>query len=85
MQSSEFNQLSEFEQLLTLEKAGAYVGYQVKGAYLVKLYQLHHFYVELYWHIERNRMDAVKCFSSTELLAPYLKKMKVDLKNCFIN
>ncbi len=79
MNYSTFNQMPALFQLGELSKQGVFLGYRIVGIYLVSLYQAHNFYVETFYHIEKHRIDEVISFENTDLLIPYLKKIKIDL------
>ncbi len=72
-----FNQLSPSEQLASINADGVFLAYRLKTIYLVRLYQINHFFVETYYHIEDETMDSMHGFTDTERLSPYLKKIKV--------
>lgn len=72
-----FNQLSALEQLNKVKAHGVLLAFKLKSIYLIRLYQIGHFYVESYYHIEDETIDSMHGFTDTERLSPYLKKIKV--------
>ena len=79
MNYSTFSKMPALLQLGELSTKGVFLGYRVLGIYLVSLYQAYDFYVETFYHIEKHRIDEVISFENTDLLMPYLKKIKIDL------
>ena len=79
MNQIDFLELSTSNKLTELASNGNFLDFTVKGVYLVKLFQLHNFYVEIYHHIEKDRTDSIIAFNNTNKLAPYLNKIKIYL------
>jgi len=74
----QFHQLSEKEQLDTLEESGVYIAERDGAFYNIKLYQLENFYVELYLHTHFNVVVNINCFTNTDCLDPYLENIDLD-------
>ena len=74
MNQKEFKLQSDYEKITEVSEYGTYLQYIIKGPYLVKLYQYEGFYVETYFHIQKDRIDSILTFDKTNKLAPYLKK-----------
>lgn len=74
----QFHQLSEKQQLDTLEKSGVLIGERGGSFYNIKLYQLDGFYVETYFHTHFNVVVNINCFTNTDCLEPYLEGIDVD-------
>ncbi len=70
-------ELPQARQLAELLSKGTFVGYIIKGVYMVKLFQMKSYYVKTYYHIEKNRFDSVISFDDTDNLTPFLKKNKL--------
>ncbi len=49
-----------------------------KGNVKVALYALCTYYVEVYYDVESNMINQVKCFTSLKKLEPYLGKINID-------
>ena len=79
MNQTEFANLCQSLKLKELIKFGTYLDYIIKGPYLVKLFQYENFYIETYFHIQRDRIDGILTFNGTNKLTPYLKKIKLIL------
>ena len=77
MNQIEFMELSKDQQLVELLSKGTFVAYIIKGVYMVKLFQMRNYYVNTYYHIEKNRFDSVITFDDTDKLTPFLKKNKL--------
>lgn len=68
----EFNALDETEQHEQLWEYGVHIGEREADEYKIVLYQIHSFYVELFYYMEHNVLKKLKSFSDTELLDVYL-------------
>ena len=79
MKQIDFLVLSLEQQLEELFSNGIYLDFIIKGVYMVKLFQIKDYYIETYYHIEKNRFDRINSFDDTEKLIPYLKKIKLDI------
>ena len=83
----EFELLSDNEQIDLLYADGVYLGKRKAGEYSVVLYQLDNFYVEILYKRYRYYISRIRCFTSTNLLEPYLVQIniedivKYDIKN----
>ncbi len=73
-----FHQLSEKEQLDTLEESGVFIAERHRPFYNIKLYQIDGFYVELYHHTHFNVVVNINCFTNTDCLDPYLQSIDVE-------
>lgn len=68
------------EQVKEICREGKFVTHLVKGVYAITLFQLHDYYVELYFHLPKLRVEQVNCFDCTaKQLLPYFKKGKLNL------
>lgn len=77
---SDFSETPIEEQVKEINREGKFVTYFIIGVYAVTLFQLHDYYVELYYHIPKLRVEQINCFDCTDKkLLPYLKKGKLDL------
>ena len=79
MEQSDFLELSNSLRLIEILSNGIFLDYIIKGVYIVKLFQMKNYYVETYYHIEKNRFDSIISFNDTNKLSPYLKKIKLDI------
>ena len=79
MKQSDFLELSNSLRLIEILSNGIFLDYIIKGVYIVKLFQMKNYYVETYYHIEKNRFDSIISFNDTNKLSPYLKKIKLDI------
>ena len=75
----EYKALDECEQHEAIWDNGVHIGERKEGEYLVILYQLFSFYVEVRYHMRDNVLKGLRSFSSTEQLKPYLDI--IDLGN----
>jgi hypothetical protein len=77
MTLKEFEHLS-YELRLKEVRGGVCIGGRDEDQYAVLLYQLHSFYVELYWHREYCFVSALKGFDDTDRLDPYLESISLQ-------
>lgn len=73
-----FSALQKKEKLRLTNILGQYIGTRGEENYYIHLYQLHSFYVELFCHKQKSRIEKVHSFTSTDELIPYLEK--IDIK-----
>jgi hypothetical protein len=77
----EFLQLTEKEQFDLIRQDGVHVGKRKIGHQTILLFQLHGFYVEVYYKEYRKVVDRIHTSDSTDILQPYLDQVHVrDLK-----
>ena len=79
MEQIEFLELPQALKLVELLSKGTFLDFIIKGVYMVKLFQMKNYYIETYYHIEKNRFDSIITFDDTDKLTPYLKKIKLDI------
>lgn len=75
--------LKEFESIsyalrLKETRKGLCIGGRDEDQYAVLLYQLHSFYVEIYWHREYSFVSALNAFDDLKRLDPYLEKISLQ-------
>ena len=73
----EFIDLPQLLQFEALHKNAAYVGKRKNGHQLVLLFQLHGYYVEVYYERYRKTIDHIVTTDSTEILQPYLEQINI--------
>lgn len=73
----EFMDLPQELQFEVLHKHGVYVGKHKAGKQTVVLFQLHGFYVEVYYKQYRKIIDHIVTSDSTEILHPYLEQINI--------
>jgi hypothetical protein len=79
---TEFIDLPQELQFEVLHKHGVYVGKRKADKQTIVLFQLHGFYVEVYYRQYRKVIDRVVTSDSTDILQPYLDQINVrDLNN----
>ena len=78
MTAAQFDLLktSEKENVVCLE--GAFIAVRQEPEFIIRLYQMDSFYVELYYHQVRDHAVCVKSFESTVKLEPYLQSIDVS-------
>lgn len=72
---AEFIELPQELQFEILHKHGVYVGKKKVGKQTIVLFQLHGFYVEVYYKQYRKVIDHIITSDSTEILQPYLDQI----------
>jgi hypothetical protein len=77
MTKTEFEELSDKEQLDRLQSDGVYVGKRKTEGRVAVLFQLHGFYVEVLYNKYRTEVHEIKIASSTEILQPYLEQVNI--------
>ncbi len=78
----EFKNLQEELQFDILHKHGVYVGKRKQDDHTVVLFQLHGFYVEVYYKQYRKTIDHLVVSDSMDILQPYLDQINIrDLNN----
>jgi hypothetical protein len=79
---ADFTNLPESLQFEILHKHGVYVGKRKVDGQTIVLFQLHGFYVEVYYKQYRKTIDRIVTSDSAEMLHPYLDQINVrDLSN----
>ena len=76
MLRSEFDALRQSEQVEVVYKDGVYIGNRQEPGFIIILYQIHDFYVEMFF-FECELLD-VKSFRSIDLLDPYLETIDIS-------
>lgn len=74
---SEFVELPQQVQFEMLHKQGVYVGKRKLGKQTIVLFQLHGFYVEVYYRQYRKVIDHIITSETTEILQPYLDQINL--------
>lgn len=74
---SEFINSPEELQFDILHKHGVYVGKRKMGKQVVVLFQLHGFYVEVFYKQYRKTIEHLVTSDATEILQPYLDQINV--------
>ena len=68
----EFNRLSETDQLSAVWERSNFVVSRRLGPYLLNLYAINAFWVEVRYHPGQNQLMGCRAFRSTDGLEPYL-------------
>jgi len=75
----EFLRLKEDDQLETLWYNGEQIGRRKEGEFLVLLYQVEGFYVEVFYHTRQKLITKYVSFECTDRLDPYIENMDLSL------
>jgi hypothetical protein len=76
MTRSAFDALRQSEQVEVVYNDGVYIGNRQEPGFIIILYQIHDFYVEMFF-FECELLD-VKSFRSIDLLDPYLETIDIS-------
>jgi len=82
MTLNHFRALCEQEQQAVAATRGALVADRYNEHFTILLFQLHTFYVELYYQAETNEVSWVRSFDSIDDLEPYLSHIDVSQLVC---
>ena len=74
---TEFLDLPQELQFEVLHKHGVYVGKRKTNKQTIVLFQLHGFYVEVYYRQYRKLIDRIVTSDSPEILQPYLDQIHI--------
>lgn len=74
---TEFLNLPQEVQFRDLQAHGVYVGKRKVDGKTVVLFQLHAFYVEVYYRQYRKIVDHIRTSADTDILQPYLKQINM--------
>lgn len=78
MKLQDFDSLDENKKFLTTWSSGVFLGQRTQEETLIRLYQLDHFYVEVFILKESGRVLMIKCFEETDKLEAYLDKINIS-------
>ena len=74
---AEYNDLTQDKQFDILYRDGVYVGKRKPGEQTIVLFQLHGFYVEVFYQQYRKLVDYIICSDNADILQPYLEQVQV--------
>ena len=77
MTTSYFDRLTETRQTDVIWENGVFLARRKEGFYNILLFQVEGFYTEIYYHSHFIVIIKIVSFSDTDLLEPYLNKIKV--------
>lgn len=79
MKEELFNQMSTKEKAVYASLHGTYQTYRTLGVFVVQLFQLNDFFIEIYFNSKTNKVAWVQTFTSDRYLEPYLEVIHFDL------
>lgn len=82
MTHNEYERLDEFGQVEVLFNQGIHIADRADDKYCMILFQIDDFYVELYYHLERDTLKKLRSFKHTRFIEPYLDQ--IDLSELLI-
>ncbi|HYO21831.1 MAG TPA: hypothetical protein VER36_05460 [Flavisolibacter sp.] len=74
---TEYNELTEEQQLDLLHRDGVYVGKRKIGKQTLVLFQLYGFYVEVYYKQYRRQIERTLATDDVNILHPYIDQINV--------
>ncbi|MDQ4140152.1 MAG: hypothetical protein M3142_06470 [Bacteroidota bacterium] len=79
LDQKEFNLLSEKEKITYLRRGAVYLATREKKEFIIKLYYLNTFFVEVYYDVYQRQYNYFGTFCNTIWLEPYLRIIKLNL------
>ncbi len=81
----DFLQLEENEQIELLWYNGEHIATRKDGEFMMLLYQVEAFYVEVHYQTKQRLITKYLCFECTDLLDPYLKTVDLSPLYKYLN
>ena len=78
MRIEQFNILDEKEQAEVLINKGVFIAERLYRDFSIFLYQVDHFYVEIYHNLRYNVIQGMESFEDEEMLKPYLESIDLS-------
>jgi hypothetical protein len=78
MTVTDFTHLSETQQAEALLSRGIFLTERLYKNFIIFLYQLDNFYVEVYHNLKFNVMQGMRSFEDDEALEPYLDSIDIS-------
>ncbi len=75
---AEFNELNMDEKAWYLWHGASFLHVYQKDKYRINLFYLNDYYIELWYHIDGNKVENIRAFTSIELLEPFLNNISID-------
>jgi hypothetical protein len=79
MNLDRFNLLDDYEQAKTVQERGVLVAERSYRGFKIILYQVDHFYVEVYHNNYYGAIQGMRSFESTDQLDPYLQSISLPV------
>ncbi len=70
--------MTEDSQIKAVDQSGVLIAERKSAYYIILLYQVNGFYVELYLHTHFNVIVNINPFTNMDLLDPYFEKMNIN-------
>jgi hypothetical protein len=78
MTSAQFDRLSIDDQESMVFTHGAFIGVRQEPEFIIQLFQLNSFYVELFYHQVKERAIATRIFNDADKLGPYFDSIDLS-------
>lgn len=75
---SEFNELTLDEKAWYLWHGATFLHVYQNSKFRINLFYLNDYYIELWYHIDENKVENIRAFKSIELLEPFLQNIDID-------
>ncbi len=72
-----FNLQTEEEKASYTWEFGTFMASRVQGNYLINMYFVDNFFVEVWYYPEQKKVYGIKSFDSTRCYEPYLEDIKI--------
>jgi len=79
MRIADFETMEDDEKLVFLFRRGVVlIGVRMDGCFMISLFQLENFYVEVYFHTSQGCIRNIRCFEGTAELSVYLEELDIS-------
>ncbi len=79
MKIADFESMEDDEKLVFLCRRGVVlIGVRMDGCFMISLFQLENFYVEIYFHASQGCIRNIRCFEETAELSVYLEELDIS-------
>jgi len=78
MNIEDFNYLDALAKTEIISLEGVYLAERNEGCFRISLYQVEHFYVEIYYHMTRFFYVCIRSFEDDGELSPYLENIDIS-------
>ena len=75
---AEFNGLTLDEKAWYLWHGATFLHVYENQNHRINLFYLNDYYIELWYHMDRNKVDQIRAFKSLTLLEPFLENIGID-------
>ena len=73
-----FNLQTEEEKASYTWEFGTFIASRLQGIYLINLYYVDNFFVEVWYYPEKKKVNSIKSFDTSRCYEPYLEEIKIN-------